>query len=86
MKSGVIFIGTGLSILFVGLLLYGIFSDFGETKKGDCFDRYGNKINELTCDVSIIPEEVEPIVSVLIGVGVIFLVGGAIFFVVEEIV
>jgi len=42
----------GITLMFLGVILSSINPIEDERiVKGDCFDRYHNKINELTCDV-----------------------------------
>lgn len=61
MGDSEIMMGLGIAIILLGgvLLSLGIVAiiegselkEGGEVTQGDCFDRYGNKINGVTCDV-----------------------------------
>jgi len=50
-----IFIGITFVVIGTGLFLFGTFADGDiiETSQVDCFDRYGNRINDVTCTEEI---------------------------------
>lgn len=47
MNFGLFLIFLGLILIFVGTIIPSEVSKI----KGDCFDKYGNKINGVTCDI-----------------------------------
>ena len=50
MKLYQVLIGVGLILFITSVSLVYLLSN-NETKDGDCFDKYGNKIQGVTCDI-----------------------------------
>lgn len=70
MKATTGIVILGLFIIAIGGVLMILWDYNADDVKGDCFDRYGNLINDLVCDVTEdMPIDYKLIIGFLFGLG-----------------